>query len=401
MKIVEKEYYFTRAFPLSEYKKRAEKAKKLMDENDIDALLLTQRANVEYFSGALNTLWHCKDRPFTFILPRDGEPAIVIPRLLECVTARTTWVKDIRCYPSSPPKESERIVCPATIAATLEEKGLSKSVIGIEAGYDLRIDMSLREFEVVRGGVPDAKFADAYNVIWGCRITKSKLEIERIEKASTITCNAIKNVFESRVKEGMTEFDYAKEMAMAFLEEGAEARDGGFIYVGVMNDPWLGPMIDRAPTNRKLKKGDMIVADVGAGYGGYTSDMTRWAVIGEAPQQMKKLYDLAVQSTTAVDKAIKPGIPICDLAKVANEPFAKAGFPMAIARVGHGLGLDSHELPSLGNENTDLLQPGMVVTIEPCLLYNEYIVWVEDVIAVTETGYKNLTPIPKDLWEIL
>lgn len=383
---------------MSEYKARNDKAKELMVKYGIDALLLTQRVNVEYFSGALNTLWDCLDRPFTMVLPREGVPALVIPGLLKCVTERTTWVKDIRCYPS-PGKNSERIGCPATIAATLEDLGLNKSVIGVESGYDMRINMALREFEAVKGGVPDARFVDAYDAIWGCRVIKSKLEIERIEKASVMTCNAMKKVFGTRIKEGMTEFDYSREMAMAFLEKGADTKEG-FIYIGVMNDPWLGPMIDRAPTDRKLRKGDMLVADCGAGYGGYTSDMTRWAVIGEPPEKMEELYDLAMQSTISAEEATRPGIPICDLVKAANEPFKKAGFPMAIARIGHGLGLDIHEPPSLGKDNTDLIQPGMVFTIEPCLLYNDFIIWLEDAIVVTETGFKNLTPLPKDLWEV-
>jgi len=240
--------------------------------------------------------------------------------------------------------------------------------------------MALREFEAVKGAVPDARFVDAYDIVWGCRVIKSKLEIERIEKASVMTCNAIKKVFESRIREGMTEVEYAKEMAIAFLEEGAEARDGGFLYVGVMNDPWLGPMLDRAPTDRRLKRGDMLTADCGAAYGGYTSDMTRWAVIGEPPEKMKELYHLALQSTISAEKAVRSGIPISDLVKAANDPFKKAGFPMAIARIGHGLGLDVHEPPSLGEDNRDLIQPGMVLTIEPCLLYNDFIIWIEDVI---------------------
>jgi len=254
--------------------------------------------------------------------------------------------------------------------------------------------MALREFEAVKGAVPDARFVDAYDIVWGCRVIKSKLEIERIEKASVMTCNAIKKVFESRIREGMTEVEYAKEMAIAFLEEGAEARDGGFLYVGVMNDPWLGPMLDRAPTDRRLKRGDMLTADCGAAYGGYTSDMTRWAVIGEPPEKMKELYHLALQSTISAEKAVRSGIPISDLVKAANDPFKKAGFPMAIARIGHGLGLDVHEPPSLGEDNRDLIQPGMVLTIEPCLLYNDFIIWIEDVIVPTETGFKNLTQLP-------
>jgi len=398
--VLEQKYSFTRAFPVSEYQSRVRKARELMAKNGIDALLLTQRVNVEYFSGALNTLWGCLDRPFSLILPRDGEPALVIPRLLECVTARTTWIKDIRCYPSSPPKDAERIVCPAMIASTVEDLGLGKAVIGTEAGYDLRLNMALREFEAVKGGVPDAKFVDAYDVIWGCRIFKSNAEIERIRKASTMTCNALKRVYESHLKEGMTEADYAREVAKAFLEEEGEARDVGFVYVGVMNDPWLGPMIDRAPTDRKLKSGDMLIADIGAAFGGYTSDMTRWAVIGKSSGKMKELHDLAAQSTTAVNEATRPGIPICDLVKAANAPLEKAGYPMAIARIGHGLGLDVHEPPSLGKENTTLTQPGMIFTIEPCLQYNEFIIWVEDAIVITEKGYENLTPMAKNLYEV-
>lgn len=398
MTFLDKKFRFKRAFPVPEYKTRNRKAKELMEKNNIDALLLAQRMNIEYFSGALNTLWHCLDRTFAMVLPREGDPVLIIPTLLQCVTERTTWVKDVRCY-ASPRKNSERIGCPATIAATLEDLGLDRSVIGMESGYDMRINMPLREFEAIKGGIPDARFVDAYDVIWGCRVLKSKLEIERIEKASDITCDAIKTVFEKRIKEGMTEFDYSREMAMAFLEGGGDPQEG-FFYVGVMSDPWLGPMLDRAPTNRRIGKGDVLVADCGAGFGGYTSDMTRWAVLGKPPKKMEEFHDLAVQSTISANEAVRPNIPISNLVEAANVPFRKAGLPMAIARIGHGLGLETHEPPGLSVDNSDLIQPDMIFTIEPCLFADNFIFWVEDTILVTKTGCRNLTPLPKDLWRI-
>lgn len=392
---MEKKYTTSREFPVSEYEARYKKAKKLMEERKIDALLLTQRENVEYFSGFLTHLWEAKYRPFVAILPRDGNPALILPRLERVCAEKTSWIKDLRIW-EDPSDTYDRILCANLVAITVKDLGLAESKIGVESGYDLRIGMPLRDFNFIMSSLPEAKFVDAWDVIWGCRMFKSKLEREKIKKATDITCKGTEEAFRN-LRSGMTEVDLHRLMCLGFFNNGAD--EIGFCNVRVSTDPWRAVMANSFAYDVKIKDGDLLFADVGAKYGGYFADQGRMGWCGKPPAEIKKRYAAAAKATDSAIEAMAPGVKISDIFQIAVDTLRKeTGEVPPMARVGHGLGMDIHEPPNVGPKMTITLEPGMIITIEPEIFSPKGAMFAEDVIAITETGHEDYTYIKKEFY---
>jgi Xaa-Pro aminopeptidase len=392
---MDKQYKTTREFPLSEYKSRYDKARNLMRKQNIDALLLTQRENVEYFSGFLTHLWDSKYRPICTILPMDGDPALVVPLLLKITAERTSWIKDVRAW-RDPSGLADRTDCAEMIIHTIKDMGLAGSTFGIESGYDMRIGLPLRDMDYIKSNLEKCAFKDAYETVWQCRMFKSQLERERIKKATDITCKSMKETFET-TKPGDTERDIHRMMSMGFLKYGAD--EVGFCNVKVSNDPWRCQMADSFPCDNKIKKGDMIMADVGAKYGGYYADMTRMAFVGEPPQKYAKSYEAARAATEAAIAVTGPGVKVCNVYNAAVESLNTAHeIRLPGDRIGHAVGLDIHEPPTIGSEVKEELKPGMIITLEPIISSPTGAMFIEDVICITEKGFENYSYLSKELF---
>ena len=153
------------------------------------------------------------------------------------------------------------------------------------------------------------------------------------------------------------------------------------------------------PADDLVKEGDFFTCDFGAVYEGYHSDTTRTVAVGFASDEMKQIYDIVLKAQLAALEKIKPGIKCSDVDKTARDIISEAGYGEYFGHsTGHGVGLDIHELPFVSSKSDTILEQGMVITDEPGIyLPDKFGVRIEDMLSVTENGYRNFVSLPKEL----
>lgn len=199
----------------------------------------------------------------------------------------------------------------------------------------------------------------------------------------------------TQLKPGITELEAAAELEIFWKRHGSQ----GLAFESIIAFGTHGSMPHYRPGKVKLKKGDPILIDIGVKWGHYHSDMTRTVFFGKPSGVMEEIYRIVLKAQTEALKLCKPGIAIADLDGCARGIITAAGYGKNFNHsLGHGIGLEVHELPFLRGSATEVLRPGMAITIEPGI-YLPGIggVRIEDTVIITEDGYENLTKRPKTL----
>jgi Xaa-Pro dipeptidase len=391
-------------FTREEYMARIQKARKLMESRDVDALFLTKEENLMYFTGLKHPLYNSKYWVITCLLPRDRDPVFVVPPVVgRGITPKSAAFTDVKSYATGFGLDDmllHTIGCDPKIMSlphlakiVFKEYGLEEGRIGIEGGQSVRLNIDLEEFESIKRLVPRAEFVDGSDVIWACRMFKSSEEQNYMRKACEATQNAIQAGWNA-IKEGETLGNVAKKAKTAMLEYGAEV---GFTILGA------GPPManHESDPGHVLKKGQVVYIDLGAVYKHYYADMTRMAHIGQPSKEWRKMYEeVLIPAHNAGIDAVQPGARMIDIFVAVKSVYDKAGVgKYCRTRFGHGIGLELHELPSLGDfraglgDMATILEPGMVFTLEPGFhpKAKEGLTFrVEDDIVVTETGCRTL-----------
>lgn len=235
------------------------------------------------------------------------------------------------------------------------------------------------------------------HLIEDIRQVKSAHEIERIESAAAITDAAFEHIC-GFVVAGMTERDVALELEFWMRKNGSQ---------GLAFDPIVasGPNSARphaSVSDRVIEKGDFLKLDFGARVGAYCSDMTRTITIGTASDRQREIHAAVLAANRAGVAAVKPGVTGKDVDAVARSVLNDLGYGEYFTHgLGHGVGLDVHELPGLGMKSHDSLRAGCVVTVEPGVYLPGFGgVRIEDLVAVDEGGARLLSTAPRDLIEI-
>lgn len=231
------------------------------------------------------------------------------------------------------------------------------------------------------------------------RMVKDKKEIELISKAAKITDDAFSHIL-NFIRPGVKEIEISNELEYYMKNQGAEGASFSFIVASGKRSS----MPHGVASEKVLEDGDFITIDMGCIYKGYCSDMTRTVVLGKASKEQKKIYNIVLKAQEEVLKSIKPGITGYDLDKIARDIITDEGYGDNFGHgLGHGVGLEVHELPRLANSDKAKIQlePGMVITDEPGIYISNFGgVRIEDLIVVTEDGYKILSNSTKELLEI-
>jgi len=229
------------------------------------------------------------------------------------------------------------------------------------------------------------------------REVKSADEVEKIRAAQRIAEAAFAQVLPTIVP-GMTERELALALDFAMLCGGAERVAFDTIVAAGMN----GSKPHAVPGNYALQRGDLITMDFGAVVDGWHSDMTRTVALGEPNAQAREIYAVVLAAQEAALAAIKAGVACKNVDAAAREVINAAGYGEQFRHgTGHGVGLAIHEEPRLSEKSRDVLQPGMVVTVEPGVyLPGVCGVRIEDLVVVTEDGCENLTGIEKRLFQL-
>jgi Xaa-Pro aminopeptidase len=225
------------------------------------------------------------------------------------------------------------------------------------------------------------------------RVVKDAGEIARIERACDIADVALAQTKE-RLKEGVTEADFAADLDYEMRKRGAEALS----FPTIVGSGPNAALPHHQPVERAIVEGELIVIDFGACFDGYHSDMTRTVCIGEPKGVSSAVLDAVAASQRAGLLAVKAGIRAGDVDKACRDSLVEAGYAEQFTHsTGHGVGLDVHEAPSVADGSEEVLDANTVITVEPGVyLPGETGARIEDTVVVTPSGFRPLTKTTKD-----
>ena len=256
------------------------------------------------------------------------------------------------------------------------------------------IDLNYADFIKYSESFQSVEFLPTKNIVEQIRMVKDKEEIIKMKKAAQITTESLKEVFEI-IEPGVRELEIASELAYTMRKKGAQKE--AFETIVVSGERSSLP--HGKPSEKKINQGELIIIDVGANYHSYNSDITRTIIIGRENKKQKKIFSIVSDAQKASLEFLKPGVKCKEVDFVARDIIAKKGYGKYFGHgLGHGVGLDIHEIPRVSSNDDTILLPGMVVTIEPGIYLPEVGgVRIEDSVLITEEGYEILTWFPKIL----
>ena len=255
-------------------------------------------------------------------------------------------------------------------------------------------NLSYADFKRYSESFDSVKFFPTENLIEQIRMVKDKEEIIKMKKAAQIATESLKDVFEM-IEPGIKELDIASELAYTMRKKGAQKE--AFETIVVSGERSSLP--HGKPSEKKIDEGELITIDMGANYQNYNSDITRTIIMGKENQKQKEIFSIVFEAQKAALNFLKPGVKCKEVDSVARDIITKKGYGKYFSHgLGHGVGLDIHELPRVSFSDDTVLLPGMVVTIEPGIHLPEVGgVRIEDSVLITEEGYEILTWFPKTL----
>lgn len=242
------------------------------------------------------------------------------------------------------------------------------------------------------------KFVAASGVIERFRMKKTDKEIEAIQQAAKIADIGFRNICRF-LRPGRTELEVAAKLEYILRKHGSS----GHPFPTIALTSARTSLPHGQPGKAKIKKGDLFLIDFGATYEGYCSDMTRTVVIGKPQKKQKMIYDTVLRAQQAAIDAIKPGIALKNIDKIARDIIADAGHADHFGHgLGHGIGLNIHESPGVSPRSKDTVAEGMVFTVEPGIYIPGWGgVRIEDDIAVMNGEPRILTKSPKSHLKII
>lgn len=344
----------------------------LLAQHNLDALLVTQPENVRFLSGFTNP----KDAQV--ILTRDSVLLLTDGRYI--VQAREE---------SKIPHEivARRARIPANARFYQEVYAdVLRGRVGIEANH-----LTVAELELVRENTK-AEIVFTQDLVEQLRIVKSPEEIALIRKAAQITDQTFEHIL-PYLKPGVSEAEIALEMEYFMRQRGAE----GIAFDITVASGLRSSMPHGGASEKRLEDGDLITLDFGALVGGYHSDMTRTVALGQAKPELKAIYEAVLQTQQDTLAQVAPGKTGQQMDDFARDRLTSLGYGEFFAHsLGHGVGLAIHERPFMSGVSEEMLQAGMVLTIEPGVYVPEVGgVRIEDLVLVTESGYEVLSHSPK------
>lgn len=372
-----------RGFEKREYEERVRQLQSGMAGAGLDALLVTGEADFRYLTGFLTRFWESPTRPWFLVLPAKGPPAAVIPSIGRELMA-ATWIGDIRCWESPNPAD-EGV---SALVSAIQELTPRKGVIGLAMGAETHLRMPLCDFNRLLEAIRPRKFGDATAVIRKVREVKSKAEIGKIGAACRIAGRAFDEM--GRIaKPGRELHQVFREFQIACLRHGA---DHVLYLAGGAGPGGYRDVISPAGSQR-LSQGDILMLDTGALFDGYYCDFDRNYAIGRADDTARRAYETLYSATEAGLSAVRPGALACDIWLAMRDVIGKSGFRALDGRLGHGLGLQLTEWPSLAAGDRSILREEMVLTLEPGLEVSPGLIMVqEENVVVRDAGAELLTP---------
>jgi len=367
-----------RGFQQSEFEHRTTRAQAMMAGLKIDAMLLTTEPDVRYFSGFFTQFWLSPTRPWFLLVPAEGKPIAVIPTI-GVVGMLNTWIDDVRNWTSPQPGDDGITLLTSSIQALPKRFGR----IGVSLGPESHLRMPAQDFDSLRRNLGAMEIIDCSRLLVDLCSIKSEAEVEKIKFVCELTSNSF-NALPRFAKIGDSEREIVQKMRIDLLKRGADNTP----YIVSASGPDGYDNIIMGPTDRKLQNGDLLIIDTGTTFDGYYCDFDRNFAFGEASDGARQAYETVFKATDAGFEATKPGATTSDIWRAMWSILETSGAEgNDIGRMGHGLGMQLTEWPSITATDDTPLKPGMIMTLEPGMTYEKTKQMVhEENIMITESG---------------
>lgn len=348
---------------------KLEKLRLALEERGVDALLITNGYNLRYLTDFTGTAGAA-------IVSKDDAVFITDFRYTEQAASQ---VKDFRIVQHT--------------KTLLEEVSNQVTEMGIKSlGFE-KDDVTYSVYELYKQAV-SSDLVPLSGVVEKIRLIKTDEEISIIKAACRIADEAYEHIV-TYIKPGMTELQVSNELEFFMRKRGATSSS----FDTIVASGTRSALPHGVATDKVIEVGDFVTLDFGALYNGYISDTTRTLAVGEPSEKLKEIYQVVLDAQLLALEKVKPGMTGKEADAIARDYIASKGYGEAFGHsLGHGIGLEVHEGPGLSFRSDIVLEPGMVITIEPGIyLPNIGGVRIEDDALVTENGLEKLTHSTKEL----
>jgi len=382
-----------------------DRARKIMEQKNLQALIASSPENIAYSSDLVRTFCPCVPASqLHVILPLEKgiEPAIIVPKVqLDYYFCCHSWIKDVKSYGDFyifKPERSETLgdqerefadlldnvksvgTPIEALAQALDERGLSNKRIGLD---DRTLCISrYREIEKKLG---DAEIVPAGETFREVRMVKTSEEVERLQRAADINDKAMEATLEE-VRVGMTGKQIWDVYDAVVTKEGGKSD-----YVEIRSGPFATPTFPMI-SDRALREGDILRIDSDVTYKDYFSDEARTLVLGKPTEKLRKYHAAMVEGYEKASETIKPGTRASTIFDVAVKTTRAAGIPhLKRHACGHALGIECYDPPLISATNDTELEENMVINVE--ISYYELgfgTLHVEDAFLVVKGGCRRL-----------
>jgi len=346
-------------------KNRIESLQHLLDTENLDGYIVNKEVNLVYFTGYLS-------EEAKLLVPRDGESVLYVDgRFYEEAKEKA---KDCKVELAK-----KKVILDGMVQSQIKDLRLKH--IGFDS-LDVAVYLNFAK------ALGSAEFMPKNEIVMRLRKVKDKQEIECIRKAAELTSEGMKAAVET-VRPGLREYEVAAEAEHKMRKSGS----GMLAFDTIVAGGFRSAFPHARCSDYKIKKGDLIVIDLGASFRHYKADMTRTVVAGKPSAKQEKIYKIVKDAQEKAFQSVKAEVKCVDVDAVARKHIEKQGYAEYFVHgLGHGVGLEVHEMPILNSESKDVLQSGNVVTVEPGIYIVDFGgVRIEDTVLVGDNKGEKLT----------
>jgi len=342
---------------------RLENLKAAMVEDGYDAFLVTNPFNVYYLVGFMGGY---------LVLPLDSEPRLLTSALL---------------YDDA----VERVKGCQVLKVRMRERALRAAVDQLQELHSRRVlydALEAPDYLTLTDWLKGVELKDGKGYVWKLRMLKERDELQSMRKAAALASSGMHVAYEN-LRPGIREYTVAAEAEYVMRKEGSE----GTPFKTIVASGPRSALPHAEASDRIVQEDDVVIVDLGAAVGGYTSDLTRTFIMGKPSERQASILRSVQEAQLKALASLKAGLACKEAYTLARKVLEREGLEEGfIHALGHGVGLEIHEPPRLSLESQEILQEGNVVTVEPGVYMPGYwgFRW-EDMVLIVDDGYEQLT----------